>query len=269
MNNEQVKALLLRIRPCKTEFSLTMTGKKSSKVNGLYKPDGAEILLHNKNFSNDNELVYTAIHEYAHHLNAEARGGMLSPRAHGSEFWGLFHELLEEAERKGLYHDVFDDGAEFAELAEKIRRECLHENGRLMKRLGELMIEAEELCRKRGARFEDFVDRVLGMSRVTAKATMKMTALGLNPDLGYDGMKLVAGIRDPDERVSAERALLAGKSQDSIKAALKKAEEAEDPKERLVQERERLERSIANLKARLNEVEERLRAMGGRKGGDE
>jgi hypothetical protein len=268
VNNEQVKALLLRIRPCKTEFSLTMTGKKSSKVNGLYKPDSAEILLHNKNFSNDNELVYTAIHEYAHHLNAEARGGMLSPRAQGASS-GPVPRAAGGGGEEGPVSRCLRRRAEFAELAEKIRRECLHENGRLMKRLGELMIEAEELCRKRGARFEDFVDRVLGMSRVTAKATMKMTALGLNPDLGYDGMKLVAGIRDPDERVSAERALLAGKSQDSIKAALKKAEEAEDPKERLVQERERLERSIANLKARLKEVEERLRAMGGRKGGDE
>lgn len=261
MNNEQIKALLLRIRPCKTEFSLTMTGKKSSRVNGLYKPDSAEILLHNKNFTNDNELVYTAIHEYAHHLNAEARGGHLSPRAHGPEFWGLFHELLEIAEQKGLYRNLFEDGGEFEALAARIREECLQENGRLMKRMGELMIEAEELCRKHGARFEDFVDRVLGMSRVTAKATMKMSTLNLSPDLGYDGMKLVAGIRDPDARAEAEKSLLAGKSQDSIKAALKKATEAEEPRDRLIQERERLERSIQNLKARLKSVEEKLRGM--------
>ena len=67
MNQDQVKEILLQIEESELEFSVTFTGKASKKVNGLYKSDTHEILLHNKNFSVDNELLYTAIHEYTHH----------------------------------------------------------------------------------------------------------------------------------------------------------------------------------------------------------
>jgi predicted ribosome quality control (RQC) complex YloA/Tae2 family protein len=147
-------------------------------------------------------------------------------------------------------------------LAKRIRGEFLSENGRLMKELGALMLEAEELCRKHGARFEDFIDRALGMSRVTARTSMKLAAWDLNPALGYDGMKIVAGVRDPQKRAGAEEALLSGKSQDSVKAALRKSKEAADPKEFLQKERERLERTIETLRSRLQDIETKIREYG-------
>ena len=88
MNQDQVKEKLLAIEDAPLEFSVIFSGKRSKKVNGLYKPDTREILIHNKNFQGgsggekaqgatataDNLLIYTAIHEYAHHLHACARG---------------------------------------------------------------------------------------------------------------------------------------------------------------------------------------------------
>ena len=71
MNQDQIKEMLLKIEDSELDFSVTFTGKESKKVNGLYKPDTHEILLHTKNFKTDNQLIYTAIHEYAHHLIAE------------------------------------------------------------------------------------------------------------------------------------------------------------------------------------------------------
>lgn len=262
MNQDQTRELLLRVRQCTTDFSVIFSGKKSGKVNGLYKPDSREIILHNRNFENDNELAYTALHEYAHHLHAESRGGDLSPRAHGPEFWAIFHSLLADAEKKGLYRNIFEEVEELKSMAERIRGEFLAENGKLMKSLGALMLEAEELCRRHGARFEDFIDRVLGMSRVTAKASMKMSAWDLNPALGYDGMKIVAGVGDPAKRREAERALLSGKSPDSVKAALRKGRDEDDPADFLRRERDRLERTIASLKARLEDVESKIRGLG-------
>jgi hypothetical protein len=263
MNNDQVKKLLLEVRPCKTEFIVFLSGKSSTKVNGLYKPDTREIILHNKNFKNDNQLAYTALHEYAHHLQAEAKGGILSPRAHNPEFWALFHELLEEAEAKGLYKNIFDSIPEFKALAARIKSEFLAENGKIMKEMGKVMIEAEELCREYGARFEDFIDRAVGMSRMTARTTMKISSWDVNPALGYDSMKVVAGIRDPERRESAERSLASGKSIDSVKLNLKTRIEDQDPREELQKERERLERTIENLKVRLKDVEEKIRAAEG------
>ena len=68
MNNDQIKEILLSIEETDIDFTVTMSGKESKKVNGLYKPDNHEIILHNLNFKSDNQLIYTAIHEYTHHL---------------------------------------------------------------------------------------------------------------------------------------------------------------------------------------------------------
>ena len=71
MENEDIKSKLLQIENTEIDFTVTQTGKESVRVNGLYKPDTHEILLHNKNFSDDNQLMYTAVHEYAHHIETE------------------------------------------------------------------------------------------------------------------------------------------------------------------------------------------------------
>jgi Zn-dependent peptidase ImmA (M78 family) len=107
MNQDAVKKMLLDIERATMDFSVVFTGKKSKKVNGLYKYDTFEILLHNKNFSTDGELVYTAIHEYTHHLEheriLEQNGGkepVTRMRFHNTDFWARFHHLLEIAEQK-------------------------------------------------------------------------------------------------------------------------------------------------------------------------
>ena len=60
MNQDRVKEILLETADTELEFSVVFTGKSSKKVNGLYKPDTHEIILHNKNFANDNELIYSS-----------------------------------------------------------------------------------------------------------------------------------------------------------------------------------------------------------------
>jgi hypothetical protein len=261
VNNEQIKALLLETRPCATEFSLIMSGKASKRVDGLYKPEAREIILHNKNFASDGELVYTALHEYAHHLHAESRGGTLPSRCHGRDFWATFHSLLEEAKAKGLYRDVLEEDAELKKMAERIRGGFLAQNGKVMKELGSLLSEAEALCRARGANFEDFVDRALGMSRATAKASMRMAALDVDPALGYDSMRIVAGVRDPDKREAAERELRSGKSLETVKAALTKRLEDRDPLAELERERARIQRTIDSLTARLEDIDKSIERM--------
>ena len=61
MDNASIKDMLLDIQESKLEFTVTMTGKESKRVNGLYKPETREILLHNKNFKTDNESTNTPI----------------------------------------------------------------------------------------------------------------------------------------------------------------------------------------------------------------
>ena len=277
MNQDQVKKALLSIADAPQEFSVIFTGKKSGRVNGLYKTDTREILLHNRNFSGEQNgeglLMYTAIHEYAHHLHACAQGGNLSSRAHTSEFWAIFHELLEKAEKKKIYRNVFYTNSEFLgspelkKITDLIKKKFLEENGSLVKELGKLLLKANELCDKIGGRFDDYVDRVLRIPRLAAQTAIKMYQYDLDPGVGADNMRFLAGISNKEDREGAEQALLSGKSPDSVKTALKKrnistlAQSEEDQKERLEKEKVRIERTIVTLSKRLNEVEKELEKL--------
>ena len=261
MNQDEVKALLLSIEQGAGDFSVVFSGKKSARVNGLYKPYTKEILLHNKNFENDNQLVYTAVHEYAHHLLCEAAGGELSARHHTSEFWARFHGLLKKAEEAGLYSIGVDSSPELAALTAEIREKCLAENGRIMAELGRLLSKARGLCAQAGIRYEDYIDRVLRIPRGTAKSAEKVAVANVDSSLGFDAMKIVAAQRSPEKRAKAGRLLSEGMSPDSVKAELSPNKKEESPRDKLQKEKERIEKSIARMTARLEHIEQTLASM--------
>ncbi|MDR3161662.1 MAG: hypothetical protein LBU28_08625 [Spirochaetaceae bacterium] len=260
MNQDQVKETLLSLEDAPQEFTLIFSGKRSKKVNGLYKCETREIIIHNRNFQgdDDNLLLYTAIHEYAHHLHACSQGGRLSSRAHTAEFWAIFHALLEKAEARGIYRNVFDRSPELSSLTAHIRKRYLYENGSMVKELGRELLRAHELCLAVGGRFEDYLDRVLRIPRTAANLSIKMYRYDLDPSVGADNMRFLAGIPNEGLRTAAEASLKAGKSPDTVKIAARRPPPQEDPRDKLEREKLRLERTIAALSKRLQEVEEAL-----------
>ncbi|RPJ09290.1 MAG: hypothetical protein EHM28_02005, partial [Spirochaetaceae bacterium] len=183
MTNEMIKEQLLKLKADAQDFTVIMTGKKSSKVNGLYKPFTREILLHNKNFTDDNQLMYTAIHEFAHHLQFTR---LLTPgvaRFHTSQFWSIFHELLFEAERMEIYQNIFLSNKDFLELTERIKRDFITEHGRLITEFGEVLLQAHELCDKYSVSFDDYVNRVLKIKHSHAQSMIRISNMELDPSL--------------------------------------------------------------------------------------
>lgn len=263
---ESVKKTLLALREPELDFTVIFSGKKSRKVHGLYKSDFREILIHNRNFLadgsglNENLLVYTAIHEYAHHLHSCRRGGSLPPRAHGPEFWSIFHSLLDSAEQQGVYRTGLDDAPALQKITERIKEKYLAQNGLMFKEFGSLLAQAGQLCRDIGLRFEDYLDRVLCIPKNAAKLAIKAFEYDINPVIGVDNMRYVAALRPGDARLSAEKSLLLGKSPDSVKQSLREAARPaeEDARAALEKEKQRLERTIAALRKRLDEVDQKL-----------
>lgn len=258
MNQDQVKAILLDLDEDAEEFDLVFSGKSSKKVNGLYKPDSREIVIHNRNFDSDEQLIYTAIHEFAHHLHFTRSPVPVTSRSHTIEFRSILHGLLRKAEETGAYTSAVLRNPELQAMAERIRSEFLEPNGALMKAFGQALFEAQELCRRSNARFEDFVERTLSMDMSVAKSLMQFHSLDLPEKLGYEGMKTVVGFRKPEDRGKAQEALLAGESPDTVKAALRPPPTQDDPVARLTKEKKRLESTIAGLNRRLEEVQARL-----------
>ncbi|MCG8453079.1 MAG: hypothetical protein MI717_07855 [Spirochaetales bacterium] len=262
MNQDQVKELLVSLNGDVPEFTVVFSGKESKRVDGLYKPETQEILIHNKNFTDDNALIYTAIHEFAHHVHFSSHPEEVVRRAHTNRFWDVFHGLLKMAEEKGLYRNVFEEEEAFRRLTERIRADYLSQNGKLMKEFGKLLIEALDLCREKHAVFEDYVERILGMTRGSAKSIMKVYALDVDEDLGFENMKVVAAIKDPSERQEASESFKEGKTPPQVRQQMKeKRPEPEPTMGRLEAQKRRIEKNIANLQEKLEDVERQLLNM--------
>lgn len=268
MDNEAIKETLLKIEDTQLDFSVIMTGKESVRVNGLYNPETHEILLHNKNFKSDMELIYTAIHEYTHHKETEdylqATGGKLpvkGSKVHNAAFWSRFHQLLQKAEELGLYKIDLEGSPELKELTEKIRKEYIEVNGKLMQEFGRLLSQAHALCEKANIRYEDYLDRVLCLPRKSAQEITKVGHVPVDPAIGFDNMKKVAMLKKSEDRESASQQILGGKAPDTVTELMKKKSAAEDPKLKLEKEKNRLTKTIEALQQRLQFVEESLENM--------
>ena len=263
MNQEQVKNKLHSIEEPSEDFTVVFSGKESKRVNGLYHPEEKEIIIHNKNFTDDNALMYTAIHEYAHHIHFCGPKAPVSCKAHTRSFRGILHRLLVRAEELDIYRNIFERDERFIELTRTIRDEFLVTNGKLMKEFGALLSKARDLCHETATSFEDYVDRVLGLQHGSARSMLRINELDIKPEIGFDNMRAVASIRDEEKRIMVQDALLAGMSPDMVfdNMTERTPREKPDKLQVLMDEKDRLEKSLEKLTARLAKVEREIQSI--------
>lgn len=262
MNQDKVKELLLNIKSDVEDFLVIFTGKESSKVDGLYNRETSEILIHNRNFNNDNSMLYTAIHEFAHHIQFTELEPEAKTKHHSVIFWKTFHKLLKEAESMNIYVNIFKKDEKFLILTENIKENYLKQNGQLMKEFGKLLIEAYDLCQRNHMEFEDYVDRELCMNRIAAKNIMRVYAMDIDPVIGFDNMNIVAKIKNRDQRKCAEAEFKHGLSVIEVKSNIQETKSL-NPKpvtvKKLEKEKQRVEKSIEALQDKLIEIDERIK----------
>jgi hypothetical protein len=259
MNEDHVKIKLIEIEEPAEDFTVIFSGRMNKKYDGFYYPDKKEILIHDRNFIENNQLIYTAIHEYAHHIQYCKTTAPVSTRAHTVDFWSIFHKLLFAAEEKGIYVNVFETIPEFQELTERLKRDYLSRNGELMKEFGKLLLEAQELCRRHHASFEDYVDRVLRLHRSEAKTIMKTFSMDIKPENGYENMKTVAKIKDEDARAGVEMAFMENfNTPDMVKAEMSRKEQFDSRLSFLEAEERGLSSLLKNLQQDLPGLKEIL-----------
>ena len=262
MNQDQVKQILLKLDSAAEDFTLIFSGKASKKVDGLYYSEKREIILHNKNFKSDGSLVYTAIHEFAHHLHFTRSPVPVGTRAHTAEFRRILHGLLAKAEEMTLIANPFEEHADLAKLTKQIRGNLLKIQGENARQLGEAFIAARELCTKYDLRFDDYVERVLQFDQSTARTIMTMPFIEAPPELGYENLKFIAAERNPEKQIKIRESLIEGNSRDTARYVQKKEESEEEltptPRDRLLKEKSRLERTIKTLEEKLHALEERI-----------
>jgi len=263
MNQDQVKEFLLRLDGTAEEFTLIFSGKESRKVHGLYHPDKREIVIHNRNFQSDGALLYTAVHEFAHHLHFTRSPVPVGARSHTAEFRKILHELLDRAENTGLLESPYDSNPELAAVTREIRETLFRNQGEAARQLGMALRRASDLCSRYELRFEDYLERVLQFDRSAARTVMTIPELEAPPTLGYENLKLAASQRNPEKREEVLSRLAAGESRDQARTAIR--EEPADgeltPRDRLLKEKARLEKTIGTLELKLKALEERISTL--------
>lgn len=258
MTNEEVKKSLQKLYQCETDFAVIQSGKKSSRVNGCYKPGTQEIILHNKNFNSDNAIIYTAIHEFTHHVLTTEKG-VKNVKCHSGIFWSAFYDFIDIAIEKGIYKRERSNATKaLIDEAKRIQKEIID----AQKRLGDLLFQIQESCEKNGERYEDVVESDLQMTRNRAKDLRSMCVKG--EELSDEMAKVVATAKD---MMLAKQAAENGKTVEQVKAVAKQKPKATDDDienpQMLLKEKKRLERTIGQLQDRLVQVEETLRSMQG------
>ena len=262
MNQDQLKQKMLELRDDVPDFALIFSGKKSKKVDGLYKPETREILIHNKNHKTDNEIIYTAIHEFAHHIQFYENPLQKTARSHNSYFWSIFHKLLMLAEEKNIYVNFFKSDKEFIDLTKKIKDNYLSKHGEMMKEFGILLLKAMELCRMKNLSFEDYLSRELLMNKNEVNNIIKISGSTINPSIGYDNMKVLSRIKDEDVIEEIQQAMMDKKlTPQMIKEEIKKEKKQPDKLEMLINEKSRIKKSIQKLEFNLKEIEDKIEIL--------
>lgn len=260
MTNEEIKKILFSLEKAGIDFSVTQTGKASKKVNGLYTPATFEIFLHNKNFATENELIYTAIHEYTHHLinckqkklGIEVKNG---GKSHTTEFWAKFDDLLEKAVEAKIYtRERSKDLSSLIEEAKEIDREIVN----LKKKLGKILSEIHEKSQEESIRFEDILSHDLNISKNTAEKCLK--SKNIEENFGQDEMETVLKVKDSQTQQNIIDGLKKGKTINQASASIKKDKNLSQY-EKLTKEKVRLEKTIQQLEERLKIVSEKLSGM--------
>jgi hypothetical protein len=271
MTADEVTTALLELHEPKIDFTVSNLDRSNARTNGFYRfgaPGQHEIFLYGKNFTTDDALFWTAMHEYAHHIMVTERGAT-GTRSHTNAFWAVLHELAGIAEAKGLYTNPAK--AEGMAAVNTNLTDLIRQSGELLKSIGRALIEAQTTCKKAGVRFEDYVMRDLKQTLPWATMCMKAAGYDLPAELGEENIKMVAAIKSGEERAAVVDSLEGELSPHQIKAARAAVNKPEDVAARLELERKRLAHTIANLSDRLEEVEaalENVRGKGSENAGD-
>lgn len=254
-----VKENLLKLRAVKEDFSVTFSGAKSKKY-GSYRISDKKITLYTVNHANDAMLIYTAIHELAHHILVTEMGRGESGRwAHGRLFWGVFYDLADKAEELGIYVPEID--GELGGLIEEAKG-ISAEIARLQRELGGVMMRLQSACEAKGVDFEYAAERRAGISTRSVKAAYAAYSLG-ERGLGADQQAAAIAERSAEKRAALLGVLKKGKTVAQGKLAVCPVDTEGDEGARLAMEKRRIERTIAVLKRRLEIIIVKIDKIGG------
>lgn len=248
------------------DFIVIFSGKESKKVDGLYHPEKMEIIIHNRNFTEWNRLVYTGIHELAHHIEFKTRKSTETNRKpHNPDYKNIQRSLLLKAIETGVYEDPFMPGSSninkaFVEIVSLDSR-IAHNR----KELGKWLLHYMDYCQKHDIEFEDFSNRILGKSKKEISTLIGFYGDDINPEFGEAAMKIMKEEKDPEKRLDIEKMLADGLPSSMVAIRPMETPEADKDAEisEIQKELMKIEKQISRDLKRKENLESMLNALNG------
>ena len=157
IDEQRIKDILLSIKSTEKDFFIVIKNKSNFHCNGNYNRSTNRITLYLLNHNSINRLIYTAIHEYAHHLMDKWVG-------HKTEFWEFFFELLEIAERKELYKCNINNNENLKKITTIIKHNNLVKNKKIFEKdLRSIFHIIYKLCEEIDIDFQYYTVKYLEM----------------------------------------------------------------------------------------------------------
>jgi hypothetical protein len=193
---------------------VVLTERSLNGCHGFYRTATRTITVTHKPLT---EYAFRAllIHELAHHYQdwsflQEGNTKTLWPgAAHGSIFRLHYWRLRAVARDAGLLHAPQENKLEL-EQAAAVVREARELMGKSFLTMGKILFEARKECRKAGENFEVFLEDRVGLDVGVANDSMRAQSLGLPPQLDFDTMRFLMGLRDTPFRAQAQSEALPG-----------------------------------------------------------
>lgn len=262
MREQELKELLLKIHPAE-DFEVIFTDKRHKKINGLYYPDTREIHIHNRNFTNSMDMIYTAIHELAHHVHNTQ--SFIKGNPHDTEFWSIFHTLLYEAEKIGVYHNTCR--SENKDAFEKLLRVNEKYNAAMCEFFGAIEAFNEEVGDQKNGQITDVFERILKLPRGEARKIVAASCRGLGSGYQYNISLGIAGKEDLNhgmlERMKFET--IGGQQNKSVTPAMFKFYHAEKIDSEIVywqEVKEKLLNTVEGCKEKIERVSMKIGRLG-------
>ena len=254
LNPGMLKRKLLQIQKVSEDFTIEYEGKHKT-IDGLYRPETCTIVIYDENHVDDNGIIYTALHELAHHVDITTSIKPRKKQLHNTRFKSIFYGMLNDAERKKLYINPYENNPMFLNMKFKLD-DLMTSIGDAKKRMGVLLQEVYELCVDNNMPFDDFMERQMQIDMKKAQHLLMLPSLSITVSkVCFDNHKILCSAKDERKRKKALVLLENDKSPAIVKETVKENDDPATTLDYLRKEREKLINELDRKSAKLEEIE--------------
>ena len=175
-----------------TEYTIVFIEKGILALKSYYIPETKQIVVHDKEFKSDNEMIYAAFHELAHHIDYAEHRELSKRNAHGGRFYFILHDLINRAINAGDFIPIEEF---YLENVRAINNQSVEQ----LREMGQALVQMVETCRSIHYPIEDVITRVLHMKEGEVDTLIRIFQQQIPDKVGGEFARRLGRIKNPQK----------------------------------------------------------------------